>query len=64
MTVDFIPLKLYVVKVKFKESSQKGGRTMFRIACTRYYRFSQVRYAGRYLRAIQTSHCPAAELIR
>lgn len=64
MTVDFIPLKLYVVKVICDKSSQRGGRTVFCIACTRYYRFSQVRYAGRYLRALQSFPCPAADFTR
>lgn len=51
MTVDFIPLKLYVVKVICsRRNRRKGARVM--MICSSCvlgsYRFTKVRYAGRY----------------
>lgn len=60
MTIDFIPLKLYVVKV-LKSSRQKGVPVMrhtvvlsLRPAPGSYY-FMKVRYAGRFERTEKMS---------
>ena len=61
MTVDFISLKLYVVKeIYSRRNRRKGARAMmiFRSRTLGSYRFTKVRFAGRYYRA-QTQFRPA-----
>ena len=64
MTVDFICLKLYVVKVILKRRTGREEPAMMtaKISASQvrrgsYYSFTKVRYAGRYERGL--GDCPA-----
>lgn len=55
MTVDFISLKLYIVKViwkqpKGREESAMGRIVRFAVQGNAHFSFMQARYAGRYYR--------------
>lgn len=60
MTVDFIPLKLYVVKVILPcLTGGKGSRMRHSVTSMgSFYYFSQVRFAGRYYRALNQEDRP------
>lgn len=55
MTVDFIPLKLYIVKVNWKQPKGREESAMGRTVCfadqtNAHFSFMKARYAGRYYR--------------
>ena len=56
MTIDFIGLKLYAVKVIFAERWSGIMGKQFLVSGTFYYYFTQVRYADRIQRAQRTGY--------